>query len=66
MFDRTDGTPIAVWVEGDGPALVMVRGSIADHTTFEPFVQVLRDDLTTYSMDRRDENPIGPVRHDRV
>jgi pimeloyl-ACP methyl ester carboxylesterase len=48
-----DGTSIAVWVEGDGPALVMVHGSIADHSTFEPFVAVLRDDLATFSMDRR-------------
>lgn len=48
-----DGTTVAVWVEGDGPSLVMVHGSIADHTTFEPFVEVLRDDLTTFSMDRR-------------
>ena len=36
-----DGTSLAVWVDGDGPALVMVHGSIADHTTFEPFVAVL-------------------------
>jgi pimeloyl-ACP methyl ester carboxylesterase len=48
-----DGTSIAVWVEGNGPALVMVHGSIADHTTFEPFVAVLGDDLTTLAMDRR-------------
>ena len=48
-----DGTSIAVWVEGEGPALVMVHGSIADHTTFEPFVAVLRHDMTTFSIDRR-------------
>ena len=48
-----DGTPIAVWVDGTGPALVMVHGSIADHTTFEPFVAVLRHHFTTYCMDRR-------------
>ena len=49
----SDGTPLAVWVEGSGPALVMVHGSIADHTTFDPFVEVLRHNLTTFSMDRR-------------
>jgi pimeloyl-ACP methyl ester carboxylesterase len=48
-----DGTRLAVWVEGNGPPLVMVHGSIADHTTFEPFVEVLRRDVTTYAMDRR-------------
>jgi pimeloyl-ACP methyl ester carboxylesterase len=55
QFDvcSADGTSIAVWVEGAGPALVMVHGSIADHTTFEPFVAVLRHHLTTFSMDRR-------------
>jgi pimeloyl-ACP methyl ester carboxylesterase len=51
--ESTDGTSIAVWVEGDGPALVMVHGSIADHTTFDTFVAVLRHHLTTFSMDRR-------------
>ena len=49
----SDGTSIAVWVEGAGPALVMVHGSIADHTTFDPFVAVLRDEFTTFAMDRR-------------
>ena len=48
-----DGTPIAVWVEGDGPALVMVHGSLADHTTFDPFIEVLARHLTTFAMDRR-------------
>jgi pimeloyl-ACP methyl ester carboxylesterase len=48
-----DGTSLAVWVDGGGPPLVLVHGSIADHTTFEPFVDVLRDELTTFAMDRR-------------
>jgi len=48
-----DGTSLAVWVDGDGPALVMVHGSIADHTTFDPFVAVLRNEMTTFCMDRR-------------
>jgi pimeloyl-ACP methyl ester carboxylesterase len=48
-----DGVSLAVWAGGDGPALVMVHGSIADHTTFDSFVDVLRVDLATYAMDRR-------------
>ena len=54
-FDVTaaDGAPIAVWVNGRGPALVMVHGSIADHTTFDSFVAVLGEHFTTYAMDRR-------------
>jgi pimeloyl-ACP methyl ester carboxylesterase len=51
--ESADGVDIAVWVEGRGPALVMVHGSIADHTTFEPFVDVLGDRFTTFAMDRR-------------
>jgi pimeloyl-ACP methyl ester carboxylesterase len=52
--DSADGTTIAVWTEGDrGSAVVLVHGSIADHTTFEPFVAVLRDSFTTFSLDRR-------------
>lgn len=58
-----DGTPIAVWVDGTGPALVMVHGSIADHTTFEPFVAVLRHHFTTYAMDRRGFGASGDTAH---
>jgi hypothetical protein len=39
--DSVDGVSIAVWVEGRGPALVTIHGSIADHTTFEPFVDAV-------------------------
>jgi pimeloyl-ACP methyl ester carboxylesterase len=31
----------------------MVHGSIADHTTFDPLVAVLGEQMTTYAMDRR-------------
>jgi pimeloyl-ACP methyl ester carboxylesterase len=29
-----DGGSIAVWVEGEGPPLVLVHGSVSDHTMF--------------------------------
>jgi pimeloyl-ACP methyl ester carboxylesterase len=48
-----DGTPLAVWVDGHGPPLVLVHGSLTDHTTFAPLVAELRDGVTTFSMDRR-------------
>jgi pimeloyl-ACP methyl ester carboxylesterase len=48
-----DGTRIAVWVDGDGPPLVMVHGSLQDHTASGALVEVLRGDLTTFAMDRR-------------
>lgn len=48
-----DGTLIAVWVEGVGPALVLVHGSLQDHTVSTALVGELRAGITTYSMDRR-------------
>jgi len=58
-----DGTPIAVWVEGDGPPLVLVHGSIADHTTFDAFIAVLRVHFTCYAMDRRGFGATPDVDH---
>jgi len=48
-----DGTEVAVWLDGEGPSLVLVHGSMADHATLDPFVEVLRSRWTTFSMDRR-------------
>ncbi|MGH3372506.1 MAG: alpha/beta fold hydrolase [Nocardioidaceae bacterium] len=48
-----DGTSLAVWVDGDGPPVVLVHGSVSDHTTLAPLVEMLAEDLTTFSMDRR-------------
>jgi pimeloyl-ACP methyl ester carboxylesterase len=48
-----DGTPLAVWVEGEGPPLVLVHGSMCDHTAFDPLVAELRTTMTTFAMDRR-------------
>lgn len=47
-----DGVDLAVWVEGDGPPLVLVHGSIQDHTISAALVAELKSDFTTYSMDR--------------
>ena len=48
-----DGTPIAVWVDGNGPPVVLVHGALSDHTTFALLVAELRDRMTTFTMDRR-------------
>jgi pimeloyl-ACP methyl ester carboxylesterase len=48
-----DGTTIAVWVEGEGPPLVMVHGSLQDHTASGALVDELRADTTTFALDRR-------------
>jgi pimeloyl-ACP methyl ester carboxylesterase len=54
-----DGTPIGVWVDGQGPPLVMVHGAFADHTRFDPLVAELRGHVTTYAMDRRGRGASG-------
>ena len=48
-----DGTPLAVWVEGEGPPLVLVHGSMCDHTASDPLVAELRATMTTFAVDRR-------------
>lgn len=48
-----DGVDLSVWVEGHGPPLVLVHGSIQDHTISAALVAELKTDFTTYAMDRR-------------
>jgi pimeloyl-ACP methyl ester carboxylesterase len=48
-----DGGSIAIWVEGDGPPLVLVHGSVSDHTVFAPLVGELQNEFTIFAMDRR-------------
>ena len=48
-----DGGSIAVWVEGAGPPLALVHGSVSDHNVFAPLVGELRDEFTLFAMDRR-------------
>jgi pimeloyl-ACP methyl ester carboxylesterase len=54
-----DGTSLAVWADGSGPALVLVHGAPSDHGTFEPLVAALRGDVTTFAMDRRGSGASG-------
>jgi pimeloyl-ACP methyl ester carboxylesterase len=49
----TDGTPIHVEVGGAGPPIVLVHGSLRDHTIFDPLVADLRPTMTTFAVDRR-------------
>jgi pimeloyl-ACP methyl ester carboxylesterase len=49
-----DKTSLAVWAGGAGTPLVLVHGSVSDHTTLAPLVDaLLREDVATFSMDRR-------------
>ncbi len=52
-IESGDGGSIAVWVEGAGPPLVLVHGSVSDHTVFAPLVGELSDEFTIFAMDRR-------------
>jgi pimeloyl-ACP methyl ester carboxylesterase len=49
----SDGGTIAVWVDGDGPPLVLVHGSISDHTGSTPLIGELHGAATVFAMDRR-------------
>jgi pimeloyl-ACP methyl ester carboxylesterase len=52
-IQRPDGGHIAVWPAGQGPALVLVHGSMSDHTAFDPLIAALGDRVASYAMDRR-------------
>jgi pimeloyl-ACP methyl ester carboxylesterase len=60
MATSPDGTPIAYWRSGAGPALLLVHGTTADHTTTW---RLVREDLerrfTVYAMDRRGRGGSG-------
>lgn len=48
-----DGTEIAYWTSGDGPPLVLVHGTTADHTRWRPLLPFLEPFVTVHAMDRR-------------
>ncbi len=50
---RSGDVPIGVFVDGEGAPLVMVHGSIADHTIFDDLVAALAPSVNTFRMDRR-------------
>lgn len=51
--ESSDGTELACHVAGDGPPLVLVHGTSADHTRWAPVINALTADFTTYAIDRR-------------
>jgi pimeloyl-ACP methyl ester carboxylesterase len=48
-----DGTEIAYWKSGTGPALVLVHGTAADHTRWKPILSELEAKFTAFAVDRR-------------
>lgn len=54
-----DGTPIAYEREGSGPPLVLVHGTTADHTRWDPIRSAFEKHLTVYAIDRRGRGESG-------
>lgn len=54
-----DGTEIAYWTSGDGPPLVLVHGTTADHTRWAPVLKYLEPHVTVHTMDRRGRGGSG-------
>ena len=59
MVPSADGTPIAVFTAGVGPALVLVHGAAADHTTFRVLGPLLGGRFTIHAIDRRGRGASG-------
>lgn len=54
-----DGTEIAYWTTGQGPALVVVHGTPADHTRWAPLLPYLEPHFTVHAIDRRGRGGSG-------
>jgi pimeloyl-ACP methyl ester carboxylesterase len=54
-----DGTRIACWRSGAGPALALVHGAVGDHTSWDVVVPGLGQYFTVYAMDRRGRGASG-------
>lgn len=53
LVKSRDGTAIAYWKSGVGPAVVLVHGTTSDHTTYDEMIPALSADRTVYTYDRR-------------
>lgn len=51
--ESPDGTVIGCHVAGDGPSMVLVHGTSADHTRWASVIAQLASRWTTYAVDRR-------------
>jgi pimeloyl-ACP methyl ester carboxylesterase len=48
-----DGTPIAYWRGGEGPSLVLVHGTAADHGRWSPVLPTFEERFAVCAVDRR-------------
>ncbi|HVL91494.1 MAG TPA: alpha/beta hydrolase [Actinomycetota bacterium] len=63
QVESRDGTMIAYWTSGEGPPLVVVHGTPADHTRWQPLLPYLEPHLTVHAMDRRGRGASGDGPH---
>ena len=54
-----DGTQIAYWTSGEGPPLVVVHGTTADHTRWRPLLPYLEPHAAVHALDRRGRGASG-------
>jgi pimeloyl-ACP methyl ester carboxylesterase len=54
-----DGTEIAYWTSGSGPPIVLVHGSPADHTRWQPLIPYLEHHVAVHAIDRRGRGASG-------
>jgi pimeloyl-ACP methyl ester carboxylesterase len=63
LFQETvtskDGTPIACWRSGEGPPLVLVHGTAADHGRWRPVLPAFEERFTVCTVDRRGRGGSG-------
>jgi pimeloyl-ACP methyl ester carboxylesterase len=54
-----DGTRIACWRSGEGPPLVLVHGTAADHSRWAPVLGAFEEHFTVVAVDRRGRGGSG-------
>ena len=55
----SDGTALGHWTVGDGPPLVLVHGSLGDHSRWDALLPHLTPHVTVHAMDRRGRGASG-------
>jgi len=54
-----DGTPLAFWRQGSGPALLLVHGGLCDHLAWHFVAPLLTRHFTVWTFDRRGHGESG-------
>jgi pimeloyl-ACP methyl ester carboxylesterase len=61
-----DGVELAVWRSGDGPPLLLVHGTTADHSRWDVVLPELAAHFTVHTMDRRGRGASGDAEPYRI